>query len=108
MKRFHKGGWKASDVEEVLAYGLETIEPVELDTLARTLEDIEASRARFFGRTYTPRPKFTHVKGDVLGPIMRDGHAAYAPLAEAIIRAALFGILPEEADFDTYTEAANA
>lgn len=98
MRRFHKGGWTAADIEQTLAFAGET----QTATQA-TAERIERHAAQH-GMAMTGMATGKPLK--VMPAIERDGHAAYASLAETILRAALFGITPEEADFDNYEEAA--
>jgi hypothetical protein len=103
LKRFHGGGWLASDVEQSLAFGLET-QTKEQVQLAKTARILSAHAAKFGGATIADTVE-THTPGKVMPAIIRDGHGAYVRLAEVIVRAALLGITAEEADFDSYKDS---
>ncbi|MEQ1950551.1 hypothetical protein [Mesorhizobium sp. CN2-181] len=99
MRRFHKGGWTADDIELTFAYAGETPSPNEamfakMAKAARLAgHDLNGDDAKLFN----PMPA-----------IERDGHAAYAALAETILRAALMGIEDDEAEFDSFKQKAAA
>jgi hypothetical protein len=101
LKRIWGGGWTATDIEQTLAFALETQTREQV-----RLSEVQKALARYVAQLGTPMPSHyeTHTPGDVMPAIERDGHAAYVRLVENILRAALFGISAEEADFDNYVE----
>lgn len=101
LKRIWGGGWTATDIEQTLGFALETQTREQV-----RLMGVQRSIAKLSAQMGTPMPSHyeTHTPGDVMPAIERDGHAAYVKLVERILRAALFGISAEEADFDNYKE----
>lgn len=94
MRRFHSGAWTAADVEQTLAFAGERQNAMQRQS--------EAMERRFGKSALSEGRNVIATPLDVLPAIERDGHAAYAALAETVLRAALLGITEAEADFDTY------
>lgn len=102
LKRLWGGGWTATDIEQTLAFAME--EQTEAQKSAYDTARAMSLHAVRMGMPFAFHPGTYFKPGDPMPAIKRDGHAAYVSLVERILRATLFGITPEEADFDNYKE----
>ncbi len=100
MRRFHLGAWTAADVEQTLAFAGETQTAQQ--------RQVEVMERRFGPTALSDRANAVATPLKALPGIERDGHAAYASLAETVLRSALLGITEAEADFDNYAPADEA